>query len=81
MKNHKIKITDSKSCLIQLQNTRKRIKKDLKQDLVKYKGFKCSETLKVTFQKTLDKDKTTYKSTFQQHVTPYLNSAEEEIMS
>lgn len=51
LKKHIIEITDNESPINQPENTRGIVSTKLEEDLAKFKGFKCNETLKVEFYK------------------------------
>ena len=63
-KSYEIEIIDDVDPLTQLTKTRKEIKLKLGSQLKQMKGMKYVETLKVTFEKQLDKDRTTIKTVY-----------------
>ena len=63
-KSYEIEIIDDVDPLTQLTKTRKEIKLKLASQLKQMKGMKYIETLKVTFEKQLDEDRTTIKTAY-----------------
>ena len=66
--SYNISIKNIKDPLLQLQNTRKALERNLSESLVLMKGLKFSETIKVTFEK-IAANEITYKTVYFSSVT------------
>ena len=63
-KSFKVRVVNNKDPLQELNVARSGIGYHLKKELNELKGMKYAETLKITFEKQLDKDKTTFKTAY-----------------
>jgi len=63
-KSFEVEVINDKDPLSQLTTVRSDISYRLKKELTELKGIKYIETLKMTFEKQLDKDRTTFKTVY-----------------